>query len=282
MKRLIVLVFGMVLLVFGCGSKKEELYYPKTHFTKMTLDQADKKVVYLDWGTPLVYAGSMQTNLEESKGKTNEEIYVLVINNNTKDKGWVNLASVVKNPLAKATLLNTSQIYKTPSEISRDFFTMTAPMIGYVVEVQNDWARVQWYMSAYKVFTGKTEWTSYEWVKLNAISTNAKDADLLAILYTTYRKLPDWKTKWSTLTDEKQKQALSNEIDKEIIYLENVIKTFGGVGGPVLTTTYANDVVTSLNNLLYPAEESYEEDEYYEESDYEEDEYYEESDEEEY
>ncbi len=265
MKRFVVVFLGTVLVLFGCGKRVEDVYYPRTHFTQMTLDQANKKVVYLDWGTPLVYAGAMQTNIEESKGKTNEVIMVLVMNKNTKEKGWVNLSSVVKNPLAKATLLNTSQIYKTPSEISREFFTMTAPMIGYVVEIQEDWARVQWYMSAYKIFTGKTDWTTYEWVKLSAISTNAKDADLLSIAYVTYRKLPDWQAKWANLTDEKQKQALSNEIEKEIIYLENVIKSFGGVGGPVLTTSYANNLVISLKDLLYPIQETYEEDTYYEE-----------------
>ncbi|MCX7883168.1 MAG: hypothetical protein N2314_08110 [Brevinematales bacterium] len=255
---------GMVVLMgVGCSLGGKDVYYPKAHFTQMTLDQADKKVVYLDWGKPLVYAGKTQTNQEVVKDKTNDVVYVLVQNQETKERGWVNLSSVVKKPIAKATLLNTTQIYKTPNEVSRDFFTMVAPMIGYVVEIQQDWARVQWYMSAYKVFTGRTDWTSYEWVKLSDISTNAKDADLLAMAYTTYRMLSEWKGKWPTLTEENKKLSMSNEIEKEIIFLEKAIKNYGGNSGSELAGLYVANLVDELRRLIYPPiQEDYTEENY--------------------
>ncbi|NPV39650.1 hypothetical protein BREVNS_1437 [Brevinematales bacterium NS] len=263
MKRYFVLLVFLVMAIFGCGMKKTDIYYPKAHYTQMTLDQADKKVIYVDWGNPLVYAGKMQTNSEVVKGKTNEVIYVLVQKQDTKEKGWVSLSSVVKNPVAKATLLNTTQIYKTPNEVSREFFTMVAPMIGYVVEIQEGWARVQWYMAAYKTFTGKSDWTTYEWVKLSEISTNANEADLLSLAYVSYKKLADWQAKWPTLTDEKQKLSMSNEIETEIIYLEKAIKNYGGAYGPVASSRYVANIVDSLRSLIYPPiQEEYTEESY--------------------
>jgi hypothetical protein len=243
------LVTGVVLT--GCGRKALEMYYPKAHFTKMVLDQADKKVVYLEWGVPLAYAGKVQTNYEEVKGKSNEIIYVLVVNQSTKERGWVDVSTVVKNPIAKATLLNNAVVFKTPSEVSREFFTMNAPMIGYVVEVQDDWARVQWYMAAYKVFTGKSEWTTYEWIKWNQISTNSKDADLLSLLYLSYTKFSTWKEKWPTLMDSNQIIAMSNEIEKELIYLDNLTKAFADAS----TVNYAIELYKSIDYLIHPVVE---------------------------
>lgn len=268
MQRYLVVVLVVLVVVVvgvGCATKKRDVYYPKSHFTQVTLDTAKKEVVSVDWGIPLLYAEQTQTNQEVVKGKTNDVVYILVENKNTKQKGWVSEAHVVKNPLAKAALLNTASIYKTPSEVSRDFFTMVAPMIGYVVEIQENWARVQWYMSAYKVFTGKSDWTSYEWVKLSDISTNAKDADLLSLAYTSYRRLAEWSRNWTNVTDVKKKLSMSNDIEKEMIYLENVIKSYGGDNGPVSSTIYVRNIINSLQQLLYPEEEEeeagYEEDE---------------------
>ncbi|MFN4217550.1 MAG: hypothetical protein ACK4HQ_09150, partial [Brevinematales bacterium] len=179
-------------------------------------------------------------------------VYVLVQKQDTKEKGWVNLSFVIKNPVAKATLLNTTQIYKTPNEVSREFFTMTAPMIGYVMEIQDDWARVHWYMSAYPVFTGKSGSTTYEWVKLSEISTNAQEADLLSLAYESYKRMFEWRKKWPDLTDEKQKLAVSNEIETEIVYLERVIKKYGGAFGPVNSVRYVVNIVDTLRSLISP------------------------------
>jgi len=247
MKRYFSLVMIGVMLIMGCGQKKQDVYYPLSHFTPMILDQVDKKVVYLDWGEPLVYAGKMVTNTELVKGQSNDVVYVLVQRDRTKERGLVKLDTVVHNPVAKATLLNTSQVYKTPNEISREFFTMTAPMIGYVVEVQEDWARVKWYMAAYKVFTGKPEWTTYEWIKLSSISTNAADADLLSIAYTSARRLGEWQNTWSTL-DKTKKTKVSNDIEVELAYLQNIMKKYSGAASAI----YVANIINALSTLIYP------------------------------
>ncbi|MFN4216723.1 MAG: hypothetical protein ACK4HQ_04935, partial [Brevinematales bacterium] len=71
MKPMFWCMLFVVLGTFSCGMKKVDVYYPKMHYTPMTLDQADKRVIYLEWGNSLVYAGKMQTNTEVVKGKTN-------------------------------------------------------------------------------------------------------------------------------------------------------------------------------------------------------------------
>lgn len=237
------------LIIFGCGQQNNLLYYPLSHYTQMTLDQADKKVVYLDWGEVLVYNGKMQTNTEIVKDKTNDVVYVLVERKSTKERGWVKKDSVILNPIAKATLLNPSQVYKINNELSRDFFNMSAPMIGYVVELKEDWARVKWYMSAYKVFTGKSEWTSYEWIKLSAISTNSQDADLLAFAYGSFYRLAKWQSEWPAL-DEKKRNVVSNDIEKEIIVLQNALNKYSKAA----SAQYVNSILESLQNLIYPVQ----------------------------
>ncbi|MFN3660692.1 MAG: hypothetical protein ACK4TN_05595, partial [Brevinematales bacterium] len=117
---------------------------------------------------------------------------------------------------------------------------------------QEDWAKVDWYMSAYSVFTGKSGWTTYEWVKLSEISTNAQEADLLSLAYVSYKRMFEWQKKWPDLTDEKQKLAISNEIETEIVYLERVIQKYGEAFGPVNSVRYVFNIVDTLRSLISP------------------------------
>ncbi len=242
-------------LVVSCNIGGKEIYYPLSHYTLMTLDTPTKKVVYLDWGFPLVYAGSIKTNIEVKGNKTNEIVYVLVLNEKTGDKGWVSLSSVIKDPVSKISILKPTQIYKEPDEFSRSFFNLSSPVIGYLVEVKDGWGRVMLYRSSYRLFTGKTDWTTYEWVKLSDVSTNSVDADLLSILYTSFERYSKWKDNIVKATGS-EAQKITNEIDKEITYLENVIKNFKSKGISLSAEDYANVIYSDIRKLIYPGEES--------------------------
>lgn len=227
MIRTLIMILFASIVFFSCSLNGGTVYYPKNHLVAL-VSEIGGKTTYLNWGDKLIYLNRIVTNTNKAGQST---YYVNVKNPIDNSVGYVDIDSVIKEPVSRCVIVNNSIVYETPTDVSRNKQNVIPPVLAYVLEIKNgEWARIEPFnVRAIYTLTNDTAAlfpVQYNWISVKDYSTNQGDVDIVIALQIAVRKYNESKKIYSATPDEKNLKAFQEVLKPEVENIKKVLEKY--------------------------------------------------------
>ncbi len=277
MKKTFFLSIGYLIVLFACGTKeeKQEAVYPKAHYVSIFKTpnlKTDERLEYLTWGTKLLIEEIVSiTNIPEDQKKTNIINSFKVFNKFSKTRGYVAENDVIRNPLMKGVIINSTTASETPNMASFNKKSLKPFILVYIIGISEDKElyNIAGYTSKSFVLPEEEEnitpiWKPL-WVYKADVSTNQQDIELIIIQQLSVKRYKDSLVIYNKNPDNaKIAKEFTNIVKREIDEIRIALNKFNK--GSSAVNLYLSDYQNKLETFLTGKRQDEEsEEEYYEE-----------------
>lgn len=220
MRKILISVLLVLFIFTGCkkfGFGGGSVFYPKYHNIAMK-DERFKWIASLNWGDKLI---DMKESITDDKEK---KTYSKIKRDVDGKIGFVLTDYLIKEPMARAVILNPVLVWGTPSIKSKDKQPVTPPVLAYQLEskenAEGKWVKILSF-NANKQYNIKEDAKDlkYEWIKLSDISTSSDDVEVIIAMQLSLKNYKEAKASGNP-------KKLEEVVATEKAALENVISTY--------------------------------------------------------
>ncbi|MCX7821486.1 MAG: hypothetical protein N2258_07420 [Brevinematales bacterium] len=271
MKKHFFLLFLVSIVLFSCGiQSKKEVVYPKYHYVsiyKTSSLKNDERIEYLVWGTKLEVEEVVSiTNISEDQSKTNIVNSFKVLNTVSKNRGYVAESDVVRNPLMKGVIINSTAASEVPNmgSFSKKSLKPFIPVYVLAISEDKELYNVSGYINKNFVLPEEEEtitpiWKPL-WVYKTDVSTNKNDVELIILQQLSVKRYREALAAYQKEPEKKAKD-LTNIVQRESDEMRIALDKFKGASSSVIS--YVTSYRERLNAFISgaPVEEEYNEEE---------------------
>ncbi len=258
MRKSIFIFILVLVFFFGCGAQsKKEAVYPKYHYVsiyKTSSLKNEERIEYLVWGTKLEVEEVVSiTNILEDGKKTNIVNSFKVFNTVSKTRGYVAEGDVIRNPLMKGVIIETTTASETPNMGSFSKKSLKPFIPVYILAISDDKElyNIIGYINKNFVLPEEEEtitpiWKPL-WVYKKDISTNKNDVELIVIQQLSVKRYKEALAAYQKEPDKKAKE-LTNVVQRESDEMRIALDKFKGASPAV--ASYIMDYKNKLDSFL--------------------------------
>jgi hypothetical protein len=261
MSKLGLAVLTAFFFLVSCGMNSGALFYPKNHNVAFKAENGGT-VTYLNWGDKLLYLNKSTTNTNSAN---QIQVKLLVKHPLLAVNGWVDEESIVKNPLSRGVILNSSIVRDTPSDIAKSKQAVEPPVLVYILEMKdNTWAYIKPYSAGAQYYLPakanlRTPLYNNVFASIGDISTNEADILLTIALQLSTYKYNDAKRTFDSSTNVNKDKVFADTMNVEVKNLQEMLSKYP-IADPAaqrMIEEFTNTVIpSSFPEIEYPDDSS--------------------------